>query len=427
MRSTLILICLGLAACSGSERTLVDAGSDGGGHDAGIPFVAARHPPWPMVSRGSGPLLTSFRLVTVNAVDDPDAPALQAFDQELTTSPWWETVGREYGIPKASGATSLIGPPINAALSFKEIVAYLSDLAVDAGLTADAGPNGDRANLYILYLPADAGFSDYTYLCGYHSAFGDTSAPAEFLGRSAFAAVSRDPSCAASPGEDPLDWVTISASHELVEAATDPIPPSGYVVGVSPTTDPWLSSIWLSFEPPSPEVGDLCNWTQMQIPLDGGLVAVQRIWSNEAAADGGDPCVPAVSTAYYNTSAAQDWYAVPDGGSVDIPLLGWSTAPTTDWAVDAFVYESQNLYDAGVSVTTELGTQRFIDPTCQFDSAVINNGATGTISVTLPATARSGDYAVLVIESSQPSPTSCFLLPSLGDGVHLWYVGVYVP
>jgi hypothetical protein len=383
--------------------------------------MAATHPAWPQVAKAGGPVLDSFRLVTVTTEGDPDGPELQAVSAEIVASQWWTTVGQDYGVPSASATVSLVGPAITSAVSFGDVLTYLMNLA------ADAGPPGDLENLYLLYLPDGIGFSDMQYVCGYHSAFSDATAPAALSGSDAFGVVSRDSTiCEPVPGDGPLDIATLTASHELIEAATDPLPSSGYVVGDTPQIQPWLSPIWLSFEPPSPEVADLCEADAMDVVLGGEEVAVQRIWSNTAAAKGGDPCVPSTSAPYFNTSAAAGWYPVSAGGSVDIPLLGWSTAPTDNWVAGAYVIQYQNLGDPLLTLTTDLGEQTFTDPTCQFTRPVMNNNVAGVLNVAVPSNQQPGDFAVIAIESNQPLSSTCYFTPSNGDLYHLWYVGVYV-
>jgi hypothetical protein len=134
-----------------------------------------------------------------------------------------------------------------------------------------------------------------------------------------------------------------------------------------------------------------------------------------------------------NVSVPQDWYAITPGQSVPIPFTGWSTAPAEDWLISIAQSNSTGAFktspiafDAGASVTTSLGSGT--KPPC-FDRQAMNNGQSGTLTVTAPASAASGDFTVLEIRSFRESPAAdaaCNQRPE-DDLGHLWLVGVYVP
>jgi hypothetical protein len=142
--------------------------------------------------------------------------------------------------------------------------------------------------------------------------------------------------------------------------------------------------------------------------LEGSFI-YQRSWSNAAAATGGDPCVPA-QTPYYSVSAAQDWYKMAPGAMLDIPITGWSTARTKDWALDALQLTGTGTFEATVTspTSTKIGTATIY---------TINNGGAATLHVTAPATA--GSVAVILVTSLSLTPSAT------QDLFHFWPVGVY--
>ena len=104
------------------------------------------------------------------------------------------------------------------------------------------------------------------------------------------------PDCSSGNGHD-FENVTVAASHEIVEATTDPGPestPGWYLdlpecdAGITTNefrNDPWtraISARWRTTARASP----VDTWE-----LDGGDL-VQRIWSPTAAAVGHNPCCP---------------------------------------------------------------------------------------------------------------------------------------
>jgi hypothetical protein len=152
---------------------------------------------------------------------------------------------------------------------------------------------------------------------------------------------------AACPGYDgptvnDLQERTIAVSHELLEAATDPFPDTAPAFNGEDTAD----AVWtLSVEG---EIADLCELEldpYVALP-DGSFV--QRSWSNQAAAAGTNPCVPAPpGKPYFNAvpdlpdtvsiyGVSAPGVVIPVGGSRTIVLHLFSDAPTTGpWTVTA--------------------------------------------------------------------------------------------
>ena len=96
------------------------------------------------------------------------------------------------------------------------------------------------------------------------------------------------------PTVDDLQERTIAVSHELLEAATDPFPDSDPAYNGEDAAD----AVWTLAT--GGEIADLCQFdldpysTLPTLPtLPGSTSFVQRSWSNQAAAGGTNPCVPA--------------------------------------------------------------------------------------------------------------------------------------
>ena len=141
-----------------------------------------------------------------------------------------------------------------------------------------------------------------------------------------------------------VDEVTGATSHELMEAATDPLPQTN--------TPSWgqLDPDHLIWSFLGAEIGDLCAqnpdafFKPQGFPYD-----VQRIWSNKAAAASHDPCVPAAPGPYFNSVPVQNdvitlnfggqgattkGTLIPVGQSKVIELDLFSDAPTSGpWQV----------------------------------------------------------------------------------------------
>jgi hypothetical protein len=114
--------------------------------------------------------------------------------------------------------------------------------------------------LYFLYLPpgvrvAQGGSSSCRNFCGFHDS----------IGGQVFYAVVPYPSCQGCKHNlSTLDALTVSSSHELAEAVTDPVPGRG-----------WYDDVY-------GEIGDPCAWQTKTVAGN----EVQREWSNQ-----GNRCV----------------------------------------------------------------------------------------------------------------------------------------
>lgn len=161
--------------------------------------------------------------------------------------------------------------------------------------------------------------------------------------------------------------------------------------------------------------------------------AFQRIWSVAAAAQGGDPCIPASATGFYDVTqqpGTPSWLPIAAGKSVKIPLVGWATTAGTPpwWLLSSYVSESS----AGLaSATTKVSSAKTgtFSVACGASPIADNAGAAGapTVTVTAPAGAASGDWAVVEIDSyRQDVAATCSATPGT-DLRRFWSVGVYVP
>lgn len=392
-----------------------------------VPFMSAPHRPFPQVPNTAGKLLHSPTLVTIVASNETpsdgtdDVASLLAFSDAVPASAVWIAMSTEYGLGALTSGPHVTGPALTGAQTEPQLVEYVGAL-----ITAGSAPAPGGDTIYLVYLPAGASYSGSTD-CGYHSAYPNK---ATSLGDQ-LATVRRCTPYADQ--ETQLGQLTRGASHEIVESATDPLD-EGFNLGEA-TTTPWNASVWQAWaeDLEHVELGDLCEGTRTFEIADGGPDGgweLQRMWSNAAAASGGDPCVPAYDEPYYQFSVPQDWYSVAAGDTVSIPVTGWSAAATTDWLLsphlastnDAPVFDT--IVDGGVTVSSELGIATASGCSPRYG---VNDGTSATVRVTAPATAQHGDYVVIGLHAlREKPPPSCY--PSVSeDEYHFWPVGVYVP
>jgi hypothetical protein len=348
----------------------------------------APHPPFPTVTNFGGPVLTAPNIVTITfSSQDPTlVSAIQSFDDTITTTSWWKSVSAGYCSP--NGSTTCIGTGGGGGhVSLTEAApTTLTDSAVQTAtstvrtfiqshVTSGAFPAPTPNTIYAVYFPSTTsitlnGTQSCTAFGAYHYWMNATPKGGGAAVRTAYAVL---PDC--GRGTD----ITVAASHEFMEAATDPQPNEN-------TTFYMADPAWLTVWGGLGEVGDLCVGTH----ATAGSFNVQRIWNNQAALASNAPCEPFTQT-YFNTAVAQQVTPLAVGASTTIQLTGYSNAATPDWSVQAQDW-------AAVTGGTAL-LQLSIDKT------TLNNGETANLTVKLlsappndPTTG--GAYATFVIYST---------------------------
>jgi hypothetical protein len=290
------------------DSGVVDSGmvDDGGA----CPVVSgsgtqATHGNPPVVSNLGGPVLHSPTVVTLTFQDTANVAALQAFGATIGSTPWFAQVLGDYTGTTSTPAGLSVAIAANADTTYvdnggvglddagagsgTDLNAFMNQAIANA-VAAQTIPSPDGNTVYMFYFPSTTTITGFVgpscqAYGGYHfnQVYVDGKTPIYYAVL---------PDCAAgSPYE--LEALTVAASHELVEAVSDPAPNTGWSLDTSPypdagTTpiefrnDPWLS---LGYG----EIADNCEGTDFM--LDAGTV-VQRIWSNSAATGGHDTSTP---------------------------------------------------------------------------------------------------------------------------------------
>lgn len=365
----------------------------------GAVFTPAPHEPFLQVDDQGGRRLAHPAIVNVTYAGDTRRDALDAFARWIVGSDWLLEVGEEYGVGTGTvaGGASLPGPAPRD-ITDLEIQELLAAGILDGSIPTP--PEGIESALFMIYLPDETTVHlESIGTCGEPAMpvtscveFGAYHLEAHTRGLDFAYAVM--PSCAPPPGLTRLELTEVTASHELIEAATDAFPISDRAWQTYPSeTDPWTFAIGCGIE-----VADLCN-APLQFVREGGHAA-QRSWSNRAAREGRDPCVPALPESPYfgvTASPATVQHVAP-GESVDFRLSGWSEAPGRDWVLSA----------VPVQGTMPVSTS--------FSTMLMNNGGTSTLHVTAGADAVAGTHAAIAIFSARSS-----------TDYRIWFVDVATP
>jgi len=273
-------------------------------------------PDIPQVQYQGGPTLRAPEVVTITWPGEENAQALESFGDDIGLGVYWSDTTAEYNVGMATSGPQdhvrLTEQPI-VSWSDSALVTWLSDHVANYAQYGMPAPNPN--SIYTLYLSTATALSlQGSDACqsgvgGYHDSF-------VLNGQDVTYAVILQ--C----NGDSLQQATSSASHELIEASTDPHPSD--IPGYETFDNAHFA--WHVFGGlQADEVADACEiyygptgsfYTQA-FPvfdpadagvdggglalLDGGLTSynVQRSWSNANAAAGHAPCVPAVAGPYY--------------------------------------------------------------------------------------------------------------------------------
>jgi hypothetical protein len=156
---------------------------------------------------------------------------------------------------------------------------------------------------------------------------------------------------------------TDSASHEIIEASTDPD------IGIGSLAYYMLNQTWAD---EGGEVGDLCT----SKTTTESSFTVQRIWSNKSAAAGQDPCVPIPTTEiYFNSAPEQQQIKLNKiGDTATIDIDAFSDAPYPPWTLSAVDVAAEG-------PNTNSGYLSF-----SFDKTSVQNGDHAVLTVTATQT-----------------------------------------
>jgi len=350
-----VLACVLLAHVGTRAQSTPPGGAPSAEHVNGT--LIARH--LPRVEYRGGPFVRRPRLVTITfAGDDPQIVSrLERFADTITRTPWWRAVVAGYcasdGDCIGESRSSL---PVRLDDTLPAEV-HAVDISALLRRYASAGRLGplDSESLLLVYLPSGVRLGDafVAQYCrdgprAFHRALrvGDTTVGYAVL-----------PRCA---GEAAL---TGSASHELLEMVTNP-----------DTSQPGFAFVSGSFTSGFTGAGhepmDPCGViTRQTETVEAGFV-VRRAWSNGAASQGHDPCVPADDDRPYVALVPQQPAVrlVNEGDSATLVLVAAADRPVAQWAVSAVDLTGAQEHVPSVEVA--------------LDRSVVAPGDTATLRIT---------------------------------------------
>jgi hypothetical protein len=348
----------------------------------------ASHPVFPQLTDQAGPVLTSPKIVTVTfeASSPAQRQLVEDFDDQLGALQWWKTVADGYCFPV--GSATCIGAAVggghvvvseSATRSYEDTSDENASSAMRAfiqeHITNGDFPEPTAQTIYAIYPPHGAavsldGDAGCTSFGGYHYWI-DATARAGGLVRTQYVVI---PDC--GNGSD----ITIAASHEILETATDPLPnvQTGYYM-----TDPGWLAVWNG----GGEVADMCN-TPPWITENG--FSLTHAFNNKSAAAGHSPCVPAAAGVYFSAAPEKQILELGVGKSATIEVTAYSDGPRAAWSLRALDLEQQNGKTPVLSFS--IGGVPNASPS-------VTNGAKVALTVTVLRAPASGEYAAYLLDS----------------------------
>lgn len=393
----------------GASKAPADASQAGDATDAGTtddgPWPAAHYPLPQFVDLG-GRVIASPKLVTVTFAGDTHRDALRLFAaQFVADSYWWQDVTQGFGVKGVPTNTNVELPDTlsNTTTETSQLKAMVQKLA-----TSGALPAPDLDTIYLLYIPLAANITiGGAPACLAFGAYHDSVTIAQDGGtfEAAFGVILDCP----PPGQQdaPMSWFTRYASHEAIEAATDPEP------NLHPA---WrgVNDAWFGAYGTENEVADVCA---TEAPYGFGEVTdghgnvLSRSWDDGAAAASHDPCQPVPGTSYYGLAVPTQ----PLPGKNDGYVVVASGATTT---LDAVFFSDVKLPgDAQLLVGADGQPTQPIAAGIQatLSQPAAHNGVHVTLGIQVHAGTPSGDYRAVARSSLS------------GTDYHDWPFIVHVP
>jgi hypothetical protein len=393
--------------------------TDGSGDEATArPWNGVAFPPamGQVVDQGGG-VLSAPEIVTVRWASDPDGAKWEDFDDRIGASTYWQKAVSEYGVGVATS-----GPSRHVVVQ-QDPPASWTDTDFESWMTTELSnpqtsgwPAPGAQSLYIVYIPPQAkltwqGQDACQALLGAHAETTTSS------GANVATAIVLT---GCTGGQDVVGTATRTAAHELAEAATDPLPDLQVTyAGFDVEHLAWELFQQVGDAPGSDELGDDCEVYPYAYYTEGAELPydVQRIWSNASAKAGHDPCVPAPSGAYFNTTPLdlEDVsVTAPDvtGALQTYATKGWHVAPGQSRTVRVGFYSDAPAPAWSLRVVEGSGMPMAPSPTNVLDLKLSTkqgaNGDTAQLTITVKqAPPAANGTAVLVT-----------LVSGSGDGAH---------
>lgn len=389
---------------------LFDAGPAGdGATEVGLPPRIGGDAAWvnavpgsmPQAVNGGGPTVTSPSFQAVTFANYDQTGVVDDFVSRVGLTSYWVHAVGEYGIGLARAAT-----PVHLADDGPE---NIDDAQIQTWLASELAAGApfeppSSGTIYVIFYP----FSSSVTFDGQESCFTMGAYHSSIVVGGVNVAYAVIPECATATATTE-QTTTSAASHEMIEAATDPFA----LVGTPAYAGVDASHAYLPVVVGGGELADLCaQWPASFFVPDDLPYTVQRTWSNAAVVAGRDPCQPELDGETFFNAVPTMTDTVHVGTSTPAETtLGIAIAPGESKVVEVLLYSEADVGPWNVSATS------------------IPIGGTNLAFAWDKTTGNNGDVLHLTITAKLVEPTyggEPFLIEStLGGETNYWvgYVG----
>jgi hypothetical protein len=365
--------------------------------DGGANWPIAVPTSMPQVVNSGGPTITAPVFQSITFADYDLTADVDDFVSRIGSTAYWPRAVGSYGIGAATSA-----PPVHLPVGGPQ---NIDDVAIQAWLAEQLTSGGPfmpptPGAVYVIFYPSSTSITfDTEQSCftmgAYHSStvVAGVSVP--------YAVV---PECA-SESKTAMESTTSAASHEMIEAVTDPLPLSGTPAysGVDP------AHVYFQLVLGGGEVADMCaQWPASFFVPDDLPYLVQRAWSNASAMAGVDPCQPELDgETYFNAvPVLTDTVQILDGTQSQ-PTMGASIAPGATRTIDVQLYSEADVGPWTVSAeNVPVGSHNL---GFTWDTTTGNNGDVLHLAITVNYVDATYGGDVFLIESSLDGVTNYWL------------------
>jgi hypothetical protein len=299
--------------------------------DAAPPKVLPK-PAFPEVQSRGGTVIKAPKVVAIVFSGDPLASQVTDFTSKIASSAYWHDLGVEYGVGAITALDTItVNEAAPATITSAAIETWLTSKLT--GATPEFGVP-DASTLYAVYYPNTTTIT----MDGFAGAQGQSC-----MGYGGYHfeinVAGTNVGYAVLPRCSDIDELTVAASHEYFEWATDPFPQT------QPAYAKLDDAHWAWQAAFIGELGDLCTYLDRDYlrPTEIGF-QVQTMWSNKASLAGKFPCAPKANVTYLQgIPTTEDSAVVPSQvqGQPDITTKAIRVKPGQSRTVDVLVYADQ--------------------------------------------------------------------------------------
>jgi hypothetical protein len=348
------------------------------------------------VQYGGGPVLASPLLQSISFAGYSQTYDVDELVATIGSTDFFQQAVAEYGVGPATAM-----PPVHlptgapADLDDEQIKPWLVSL-IQSGGVMPAAPGA----IYMLFYPSSTALTlNGTDSCwqfgGYHNSV---------LVDGVSVAYAVIPQCVVD------DWTTLqtttsAASHEIIEASTDPTPLTSTLAWSGTDTQHFFWQAVLGGE-----IADMCaQWTSSFYTPLGYPYMVQRPWSNAQATAGHDPCKPGLPNEVYFNSVPvfTDLVTIIDGTGQPHATGGVAIAVNQTRTVDVQLFSDG---PAAPWTVSALNPATFpAELTMSWDSLTGQSGDTLHLTITVEGFNEFWGGDPFIIESTQGNITNYWL------------------